>query len=283
MTKPSTAIVKSLTPSEVAALAADFPVEPSFQRAYLPRIAYKSQDVTEKTKNPKTGKSEIKVLVEAGTFLTDRPKVDEEGNAVLDEETGKQLRDVEEIGLEMEGVIVFQRKQLRYFDESTGSFTSSPIYDADDEIIPLFRDRAEIDRGTAKELQSREEYAGVSLKGKPKSNLEENRVLYVLYNDELFELNIRGSSKFSYLEYGRKCRPAVPAVLTHFSSEGQEKGDIRWNQMTFDVVRPLSSKEAAIVKGKQDELKAAIEQEKNFYAGQNAPVGNAELADEFKK
>lgn len=264
-------LAKPLSESTVAALRTDFPTEPGFQRAMLPRIAFKAQNVMEGK-----GKS-MKVVIEAGTFFIEKQSKEE------DPETGKKLWESEELGTEIEGVIVFQRKQLSYYDESTNSYTSSPIFDNDDEIIPLFRDRAEIDRGTAKELKAREEYAGTTLKGKPKSNLRDNRVLYVLMNDEMYQLTVHGSSMYSYMNYSRQARPAVPAVLTVFNSESKENGSIEWNQMTFEAKRPLTEKEAEIVLEKQTELKDAIIQEKEFYAGQNAPVQNAELADEFKK
>ena len=278
MATKSTELMTPLSEAKLAALREDFPVEASFTRALLPRIAFKAQDVTE-------GKGKaMKVLIEAGTFLLEKQEKDEEDVPKTDPETGKQVWTSEELGTEIEGVIVFQRKQLRYFDESTGSYTSSPVYDNDDEIIPLFRDKAEIDRGTPAELKSRDEYAGVSLKGKPKSKLEDNRILYVLMNGEVYQLNLRGSSMYSYMTYARKVRPAVPAVMTHFSSEAKENGSVSWNQMEFEVAHPLSNKEADIVLEKQQEIKDAIAQEKAFYAGQQAiPMGNAELAGEFKK
>jgi hypothetical protein len=280
MATKSTALMTPLSEAKLAALREDFPVEASFTRALLPRIAFKAQDVCE-------GKGKaMKVLIEAGTFLLEKQEKNDEGEPVLDSETGKQVWTSEELGTEIEGVIVFQRKQLRYFDESTGSYTSSPVYDNDDEIIPLFRDKAEIDRGTPAELKSRDEYAGVSLKGKPKSKLEDNRILYVLMDDEIRQLNIRGSSMYSYMDYARKARPAVPAVLTHFSSESKENGSVSWNQMSFEAVRPLTNnKEADIVIEKQTEIKDAIAREKSFYAGQQpaTPAGYGELAGEFKK
>jgi hypothetical protein len=89
---------------------------------------------------------------------------------------------------------------------------------------------------------------------------------------------------YSYMTYARKVRPAVPAVMTHFSSEAKENGSVSWNQMEFVVAHPLSNKEADIVLEKQQEIKDAISQEKAFYSNQQArPVGNAELEGEFHK
>jgi hypothetical protein len=255
----------------VAALAIGFPVEEGFTRIRLPRMDYQSQDLTE-------GKGKtMKVVVEAGTFSTEHP-TDEENP-----ETGKKIWDTKEIGTEIEATIVFQRKQLSYYDEPTETYTSSPIYDNDDEIIPLWRNKAEIDRGTPAELKSREEYKTTTQKGKPSSKLKDNRILYILHEGELYELSIHGTSMYAYKDYAKKCRPAVPAVLTVFNSESKENGSIAWNQMTFVAKRLLSDKEAVIVLEKQTELKDAISQEKSFYAGQNMPMANAALADEFKK
>lgn len=257
---PTKALATVASESQVAALASEFPTEPSFTRKQFPRIAFKSQDVMEGV-----GKSK-KVVIEAGTFFIERPELDADEQPVLGED-GKPNWLSEELGTEIEGVIAFQRKQLKYFDQDTNSFTSSPIYDNDTEIIPLFRDGAEIDRGTAPELRAREEYASVSKKsGKPVSLLEETRVLYVIYEGELYQLNLRGTSMYAYMSYARKVRPAVPAVMTHFSSEPKENGNIEWNQMTFDAVRPLAAKEAAIVIEQQTALKDGIAEEKQFFA-----------------
>lgn len=257
---PSKELANTASDETLALLRNEFPTEPGFERQMMPRISFKSQDVTEETKV--NGKKQIKVVIEAGTFLLEKPTDDE------DPETGKKLWSSDELGTELEGTIVFQRKQLRYYDEPTETFISSPIYDNDDEVLPLFAAGAEIDRGTPAELQSK--YPGVTQAGKPKSNLEVNRILYVLYEGELYQLNLRGSSMYSYLGYLRKARPAVPALLTHFSSEPKEKGSIAWNQMTFETVRPLSETEARGVLERQREIKDAIEQEKSFFAAKDA-------------
>lgn len=273
--KPSTALTVAASETQIAALTSDFPVEPGFQRRQFPRINYRSQDITEEERVG--GKKQLKVVVEAGTFFLEKPEVDEDGNAVLDEETKKPKWSSEELGQDIEGTIVFYRKQLRYYDEATNSYTSSPVYDTENDVVPLFRDGAEIDRGTPKELMGREEYASVSKKtGKPVSLLEETRVLYVLYAGELYTLPLRGSSKYAFLSYTRKARPSVPSVITHFSSEPKENGGIKWNQMTFDVVRTVSAKEAEIVREVQDDLKNSIIEEKGFFAAKEAADPHAE-------
>lgn len=253
-------------PSEekLAILRENQPVENGFESVQLPRISYKSQDVTEKK-----GKT-IKIVVEAGTFFQEKQTEE------LDEE-GKKKWEKTEIGPGIEGIIIFQRKQLKHYDESTEQFTSSPIYDTEEDIVPLFRDKAEIARGTPAELKARGEYTIVE-GGKTKSSLEENRILYVLYDGELHQLNLRGSSMYSFLAYARKT--LVASVLTTLGSEPMVKGDIEWNKMTFTVARQLTDAEVDVVLEKQMEIKSAVAQQKAFFASK---TGNMALASEFNK
>lgn len=269
--KSSTALMKAPDESVLALLRAEFPTEPSFQRALLPRLFVLNKDEREETKV--NGKKEIKVITEAGTFIREKQETNpENGELVLNEDTGKPEWTKEELGDSIEGIIVFQRKQLRYYDEGTEQYTSSPVYDNEDEVLPLFCDKAEVDRGTPAELKAK--YPGVTRAGKPKSNLEDNRILYVLVDGELHQMNLRGTSMFAYMDFARKARPAVPAVLTSFGSEHMEKGDIEWQKMTFTVSRPLSADEVNEVVEKVREIKDGIEQEKAFFADRNA-VDNA--------
>lgn len=278
----STTLVAAPSAEKLAALRSNIPVEPSFQRNLLPRIVFKSQDKTEETKDPKTGKKKVEVITEAGTFLKEFQRKDEDtGELVLDEETGKPIWDSEDLGMDIEGIIAFQRKQLRYFDESTDQATSSPIYDEETDVIPLFCDRAEVARGTPAELKAQYP-GGKTLKGKEKSLLDDLRVLYVLLDGVLHQMTIRGSSMYSYMDYARKVRPSLPAVLTHFGSTAESNGNVSWNKMSFEATRPLSDKEVDIVLETQTELKDAIAQEKAFYASQQ-PIERNPLEDEFKK
>lgn len=256
-TKTETKALATL-PNEqtLALLKNEFPTEPGFERILLPRIVFKSQNVMEGQ-----GKNMV-VTTEAGTFLAERA-TDEV------DEFGKKVWSHEEIGTEFDAIIVYNRKQLRYYDETNETFTSSPIFDKDDEVIPLFRDKAEVDKDTATNLKARSEYAGFTMKGKPKSLLEDNSVLYVLYNGELYQMSIRGGSMYAYKNYTRTVRPSVPAVLTNFSSEPMEKGTIKWNQMTFAKVRDLTATEIQPVLQNAGDLKEAIQQEKDFYSNKN--------------
>ncbi len=241
--------------AQMQELRNSFPQDPGFTRIMLPRITFKSQDVTE-------GKGKaMKVVMEAGTFIEERETEE------LDEETGKKIWEKTELGLEIEGTIIFQRKQLRYFDETTEEFTASPVFDDENEIVPLFCNKAEIAKGTPAELKKLYEY---TKDGKIKSKLEENRILYILKDGELYQLNLRGSSMYSFLAYSRKT--LCPSVVTVMNSEAKEKGSIAWNQMTFEVVRALSQEEIAGVIEKINEIKESIAEEKAFF-GKNANPG----------
>jgi len=273
MSKKETGLAVSASESSLAQLRENFPQDAAFERVSLPRISFKSQDVTEGK-----GKS-MKVVVEAGTFFEETQVKDDQGQLQIDPETQKPQWRSDELGKEIEGIIVFQRKQLKNYNESTEQFTNSPIYDTDEEIVPLFQDGAEVARATPAELKKSYEY--VDENGKTKSKLEENRILYVLVDGVMHQLNLRGSSMFSFLGYARKT--LVPSVLTHFSSEPMEKGSIAWNKMLFTAVRPLSEKEAQIVIEQQNELKSAITQQKAFFASRDASRVADPLAEDMKK
>lgn len=255
-------IINAPSPEALAALSNAFPTDPGFTRILLPRLTFVSQDKTEgKGKN-------MKVIMEAGTFLEERE------TAELDE-AGKKKWSKTELGLGIEGIILYQRKQLRYYDEATEEYTSSPIFDNDEEIVPLFTNKKEIARGTPAELKAKYQYTDKD--DKVKSRLEENRILYILKNDELFQLNLRGSSMYSFLGYARKT--LVPSVVTAMASEPKEKGSIEWNQMTFTPVRTLNEDEIRIVLMRMDEIRESVNAEKAYFASQNAAAPVAATAE----
>lgn len=250
----------------LAQLDAGYQREPGSSKISLPRLAMVSQDKTE-------GKGKaMKVVVEAGTFFFERES-DE-----LDAD-GKKKWEKEEIGDEVaEAIVFFRRYQLRYFDEATEEFTSSPIYDSADEVVPLFRNGKEVARGTPAQLRSRKEFAYVDKKdGKTKSNLEEQRVLYVLVDGEAYQMNLRGSSMYAWLRYERN-NPSVASTVTRLSSEPKEKGTIAWNQMTFEAVRRVNAEEAKLALERTNEMRALVAASKAQFA---APaLGAGEEAEE---
>ncbi len=263
MSKKTTAVAVVADEKSIEILRSEFPVETSFQKTLLPRIGLASQDVTEEVKN-KAGKKEIKVITEAGTFSIDR-----QGDEV--DEKGKKIWDKEEIGSEFEGVILFRRNQLKFYDGK--NYTSSPVYDNNDQVLPLFCEKAEVDRGTPAELKARTQYQGVSAKGKPISKLEDNRILYILYKGEIYQMNLRGTSMYAYLTYCKDLNAKgllPPAVNTRFSSEAKENGAISWNQMTFEVANNLDNDEIADVIARVESIKADIKAENSFFESKKA-------------
>lgn len=272
-TKESKAVSTQVSEETLAALRESYPVEPMANRITLPRIQMASQD---KTKETGTGKNKkIEVITAAGTFSISEPTDDE------DPETGKKIWKNTEIGDSFKGIILFQRKQLRMFDDNV--YTSSPVYDNDDEQIPLWRDGQEIARGTPAELKSSYQFKDPNT-GKVKSKLEENRILYVknIEDDNVYQLSLRSTSMFAFFKYGKKV--LVPAVVTEFGSEPKENGAISWNQMTFKVDRKLNQKELEEVLEGVRGIKTAIAAEKSQYANSSqVSESNAQMVELVEK
>lgn len=264
--KKTTALVSAPSTAILEALRNEFPVEQGYTQNQLPRIGMFSQDVTE-------GKGKaMKVVTEAGTFFIDRES-EEPGK------DGKKEWNKEEIGDSIEAIVVFQRRQLRHYNESTEEYTSSPVFDFAEDEVPLFLNKKEVARGTAAELKALPQFQ-FTKDGKTRSSLEDNKILYVLYEGELFQMNLRGSSMFSYKTYAKSVLP--PAVLTKFTSEYCEKGDISWNKMLFEAVRDLNAKEVEEVMSHMAEIKESIKSQKEFFATQNSASDKAKKElDEF--
>jgi hypothetical protein len=247
----------------LALLRNQFPVEQGFQRQSFPRLGFYSQDVTE-------GKGKaMKVVTEAGTFYTEK-QTDE-----LDE-NGKKVWVKEEIGPEVELVILYKRHQLKFFDGE--AYTSSTVYDEDNEIVTLFKGKEVVEKGLPKELQALPQYQGKSAKGKDISKLEDTRILYVLYQGEVHQMNLRGSSMYAFLSYSRSQSPNT--VLTKITSEPKENGSISWNQMVFTAVRPVNAEEVAVIHDKTAEIKGNIEAEKGYFAAKNGADGSVSVVEE---
>jgi len=272
MTKKEDTSLAVLPSSEtLAALKNEFPQEDRKQHISLPRLSLVSQDITEEVKVG--GKKQINIVTEAGTFVEEY-KTDE-----IDPDTGKGAWAKHDLGTEIEGIIIYQRKQLRYYDQSTEKFTSSPIYDSVDEIIPLFCDGKEIARGTPRELQAQYPQK-LTTSGKQRPALEENKVLYLLYGGKPYQMTVRGTSMYSFLEYARGVNP--PTVVTAMSSEAKENGTTKWNQMTFKAVRSLNADEADEVLATIRDIKTTIHAEKAQYTEVlPVPTGRTVAVGEF--
>jgi len=215
---------------------------------FFPRIGLFSQDQTEGK-----GKS-LRVTIEGGVFFLETQSEE------VNEETGKKDFIKDEIGKEVEIKILYKRYQLRMYDGNTEEFTSSPIYDDENEKVQLYCKKQKTDEGTPKELIER--YSTLDPKtGKKKSALELQRVLYVEYDGEIHQMNLRGSSMFALLKYEREVgNPTV--YLTKIVSEFMEKGTNQWYKMTFSIKRKLTKAEETKKVKQQEELLAKIEEHK---------------------
>ena len=275
MATKNTAVAVKASDAILEALRNEFPAEQGFTRVQLPRLGMFSQHVEEEVKDKKTGKKRIDIISEAGTFYVDRQSDEAD-------EDGKKPYQKTDIEGEIDGIIIFQRRQLRHYDEATEEYTSSPIFDFDEDVVTLFKNKKEVGKGTPAELKALQKFQ-VTKDGKTKSTLEENKILYVLYNDELFQMNLRGSSMYSYKTYSKELGAqdkAPSVVLTHFSSEECEKGDIKWNKMIFTAKRDLSQSECEAVFEKVKELKAGIAEERSFFASKEAKKSEEDEAAE---
>jgi len=246
--KKTTSISTQVNSETIELLKNSFPVEQGFSKIFLPRLGFYSQDQIE-------GKGKaMKVVTEAGIFYT-------ENQSDEVDENGKKLWDKKEIGNKISIQILFQRHQLKMYDEKTELYTSSPIFDSPDEVLPLWCEKKEVAKGTPAELKAKYKYTDKA--GKVKSALENNKILYVLLDGVMYQMNLRGSSMWSFNSYTKKV--VVPAYITTVTSEFCEKGEIQWNKMIFTAARPLTQKEAEDVVSKVSDIKLTIQAEKGNY------------------
>ena len=254
----STEVSKDL----LAEAAGNMPVDTSYQRVILPRIGMYTQDQTEGK-----GKS-MTVTAEAGTYY-----IDQESDELNDE--GKKVWTKTELGPEIEATVIYHREKLSYYDNATNEFTASPIFDEDTDVVPLFKARKEIARGTPKDLKKNYMYVDPK-DGKTKSKLQDMVVLYVLYKGKIYQSEIKGTSMWAFKSYSRTCVP--PVVLTRFNSEYKENGSINWNQMKFITVRKLTEDEVREVVGLQNMIKSSIKAEKDYFASLDTDVPTEEAS-----
>jgi hypothetical protein len=231
-----------------AQLMSNIPVEQGYTETQFPRISFVSKDVTEESKV--NGKKQIDIVTEAGTFVKE----------VYDQESKEYVKT--ELGKTIDVTFVFERKQLKHYSEANG-YTSSPIYDTDEDVVPLFRDKKTVYRGTPVELRSKAEFTEI-VEGKKKSTLEEQKVLYVLYDGEMHQLTIRGSSSWNFSKYKKTTQ--IPLVISTLDSEEKENGSNRYNVMTFCAARNLTNDEALEVLEFQNEIKSGIADKNAYFA-----------------
>jgi hypothetical protein len=228
------------------------PSSDGFRRRVFPRIAFQTQDKTEGK-----GKSMV-VVAEAGMFATEVETTDIDEN-------GKTIWEKTDLGKTFEGTVVYYRKKLSKYDEATKKYTSSPLYDEETDMITLFCDKKRVASGTPKELKDL--YMFTDKEGKRKCSLQEMRVLYVLYGGEIYELTVKGTSMYSFLDYTRKCNPSV--FRCEFGSKERENGATNWSEVTFRNVRQLDMEELQTVVSIQRDMKDGIAAEKAYFASRN--------------
>lgn len=259
MAKKNTEVTTEATNEALAELAAMFPQGDTYNRTQLPKLVFKSQTKLD---------DDDKVIMKAGTFLTERPTDEEDDN-------GKKKWQSDEIGKELDGHIILYRKRLQMWDQEAEEFTSSPMYDEDHEVIPLFKGGSLVATGTPAELRAMypelKTYVDKNTgeqKTKTVSKLRDARVIYLLVNGELLELTIQGTSMYSFLDYLKKT--AAPTVITTLNSIKKEQGATKWNQITFKALRTPTTDEASLALKTMRELQEGIKAEKEYYAKKRA-------------
>jgi hypothetical protein len=240
----------------LAALGAQVPADAGFARIQLPRIAFKAKAKFEQDPDDE---EKMKVIYKAGSFFTEREtdEKDEEGKAVWDKEN---------IGTTLEGIVVYKRKQLRYYDEPGQTFYSTPIFDTPDQIIPLFAGSKKIASGTPAALKKMDMFK-YEKEGKTRSYLSDNTVVYLLVGEELFQFSITSiGAIIDFSRYGQKVQYGLAANVTRFTSTKEVKGDNNYNALAFASARLITADEATLVQEKINLIVDAINAEKEFYA-----------------
>lgn len=230
----------------------NMPSNDGFRRRIFPRLVMQTQDKTE-------GKGKaMTVIAEAGMFHSEveTPEIDGDGKAIWDNN---------DLGKSFEGTVVYYRKKLSMYDDATKKYTSSPLYDDETDVITLFCDRQKIATGTPKDLKAL--YMFTDKEGKQKCLLQEMRALYVLYGGEVYEMTVKGTSMYSFLDYARRCNPSV--FRCEFNSKERENGATNWNEMTFRNLRPLDTEELQTVLGLQSDIREGIAMEKEYFRSRN--------------
>jgi hypothetical protein len=244
--------VAVLSEEQLAFLNESYPVSTDSSRLSLPKFGMLAKDIVEETGTGKNKK--IDVIQASGTFFTekDEGETNEEGKKVWT----KNFLDGETIDVQ----IVYHRYQLRYFDKGLEKFISSPIYDTDDQKLPLYLDKRVIATGTEKELQAL--YPAKTAKGKPTSNLKKMTILYVIYEGELYQFGLSVSSGWEFSGYKRKVNPST--VITTLSSTEETFGVNTFRKTLFDVARPINPKEFEMVKESVTTVKEQVESDAQF-------------------
>lgn len=229
-------------------LANNLPVEAGYTEKYFPRISFTGKDVTEEVKSKKTGKKEINIITEGGMFLKE-----------LQNPETKEFEKTE-LGTSIDVTFVFERKQLKFYDSQSEEYVSSPIYDNGDDIIPLFKNKKVVAKGTVESLMKDDEFFGKD----GKTALKVERVCYVLFKGDIYQLSIRGSSVWAYKNYKKTVN--ISTVITTLSSTAEQSGSNNYNKMSFEIERPLSVEQKLEVLAYQKDFKQYINDKKEYFA-----------------
>lgn len=268
--------VATLSEEQLAQLNAAYPVSTDSNRKSYPRFGMLSKDITEESGTGKNKK--ITVLEAAGTFYT------EEDKGEVDPETGKKVWTKTYLGDSVDVILPFYRKQLRLFDKSLNKFISSPIYDSADQVIPLYLDKRVIAKGTPQELKDL--YPKVTEKGKKSSKLNEETILYVIYEGVVYQANLSISSGFNFRDYRKNLNPS--SVITTLGSVEETNGSNTYRKMTFTSKRLINADdEFSAVSETQRTIKESVESDKQYFltltAGKNLDKELDDLADSAHK
>lgn len=251
---------------ELATLNEAFPVVESTNRLLLPRFGMLSKDIVAESGSGKSKK--IKVVEASGTFFTEVGNGDDMEKTFLE-------------GEEKDIIIVFHRKQLKYYDKGLEQFISSPVFDTDEQIIPLYLDKRVIARGTRQELQDL--YPALTQKGKKTSDLKEHKVLYVIFEDTFYQMSLSISSGWSFGKYAQTFRDGQsPAtVVTSVGSTEETAGSNTYRKMDFNSKRAITASELELVKENQLLIKEVSKSTQEFYLSESTK--SIESADEKLK
>lgn len=252
--------ITPLSEEQLAILNNSFPVGEESQRLSLPKFGMLSKDITEETGTGKNKK--IDLIQAAGTFYTEKDLG--ETNAEGKKTWTKTFIDGETVDVQ----IVYFRHQLRMYDSSLEKFISTPVYDNADQVLPLYLDKQVIKRGTEKELQAL--YPKLTLKGKPGSKLDKKTILYVIYQNELYQFELSVSSGWEFSGYKRKVNPAT--VVTTLSSTEEQAGSNVYRKINFNIARPITSLEFDPVNEAVGIIKSQAENDSKFLLGSGETV-----------
>jgi len=244
---------QKITEKQIATLNEAFPITGETNRISLPRFGMLSKDITEVSGTGKNKK--VKIIESAGTFFTesDEGEVNDEGKKIW---TKKFIE-----GETVDVIITYHRRQLRMYDSSLEKFYSTPVYDNATQVLPLYLDKQVVMSGTQAELQAK--FPTLTLKGKASSKLKEETILYVLYEKELYQMNLSQSSKWVFKDYAKKVNPST--VLTTLGSVEETFGDNTFSKVTFTNKCLIDGDQFEKVSESQDTLKEVVASDEKLF------------------